>query len=131
MLRLASRVQLSVTPWTVALQAPLSMGFFRHEHWSGLPCPPPGDLPNPGMEPRSPALQADSLPDEPQGKPLIPVAKLIFPYSVSMVKLQSLCKAQVAVKWSLVLDQRQWGDIISNNCDLLFHCNFLFIGLPG
>ena len=45
----------------VAHQAPLSMGFSKQEHWSGLPCPPPGDLPNPGMEPRSPALQADSL----------------------------------------------------------------------
>ena len=56
-------------PWTVAFQAPLSMGFSRQEYWSGLPCPPPGDLPNPGIEPRSPALQADSLPAEPPGKP--------------------------------------------------------------
>ena len=40
----------SATPWTIAHQAPLSMGFSRHEYWSGLPCPPPGDLPNPGME---------------------------------------------------------------------------------
>ena len=47
-------------PWTVALQAPLSMGFSRQEYWSGLPCSPPGDLPNPGIEPRSPTLQADS-----------------------------------------------------------------------
>ena len=44
----------------VAHQAPLSMGFFRQEYWSGLLCPPPGDLPNPGTKPRSPALQADS-----------------------------------------------------------------------
>ena len=44
------------TPWTVAHQAPLSMGFSRQEYWSGLPCPPPGDLPNPGIEPRSPEL---------------------------------------------------------------------------
>ena len=43
-------------------------GFSRQEYWSGLPCPPPGDLPNPGIEPRSPALQADSLPSEPHGK---------------------------------------------------------------
>ena len=50
-------------------QAPLSMGLSRPEYWSGLPCPPPGDLPNPGIEPRSPALQADSLPSEPPGKP--------------------------------------------------------------
>ena len=44
----------SVTPWTVARQAPLPMGFARQEYWSGLPCPPPGDLPDPGMEPESP-----------------------------------------------------------------------------
>ena len=52
----------SVIPWTVARQAPLSTGFSRQEDWSGLPFPPPGDLPNPGVKPGSPALQADSLP---------------------------------------------------------------------
>ena len=51
----------SAIPWTVAHQAPLSMGFSRQEYWSGLPVPSPGDLPDPGTEPRSPALQADSL----------------------------------------------------------------------
>ena len=50
-----------VTPWTVACQAPLSMAFSRQEYWSGLPVPSPGDLPNPGIESESPALQADSL----------------------------------------------------------------------
>ena len=59
----------SATPWTAACQAPLSMGFSRQEYWSGLPCPPPGDLPNSGIKPRSPSLQADSLPTEPPGKP--------------------------------------------------------------
>ena len=49
-------VQLFVTLWTIASQAPLSMGFSRQEYWSGLPCPPPGDLPDPGIEPASPAL---------------------------------------------------------------------------
>ena len=49
-----SRIQLFATPWTVAHQAPLSMGFPRQEYWSGLPCPPPGDLPDPGMESTSP-----------------------------------------------------------------------------
>ena len=58
-----------MTPWTVAHQAPLSMGFSRQEYWSGLPFPSPGDLPNLGREPRSLALQADSLPSEPPGKP--------------------------------------------------------------
>ena len=55
-----SHVQLFATPWTVARQAPLSMGFPRLEYWSGLPFPIPGDLLDPGIEPRSPALQADT-----------------------------------------------------------------------
>ena len=58
------------TPWPIAYQASQSMGFSRQEYWSGLPFPSPGDLLNPGTEPRSPALQADSLPTELQGKPL-------------------------------------------------------------
>ena len=57
----------SATPWTVALQAPLPMEFSRLEYWSGQSFPSPGDLPNPRIKPRSPALQADSLPAEPQG----------------------------------------------------------------
>ena len=65
-----SRVQLIATPWTAAYQAPLSMGFSRQEYWSGLPFTSPGDLPDPGNEPGSPTLQADSLPSEPPGKPL-------------------------------------------------------------
>ena len=64
-----SHVQLFVPPWTVACQAPLSMGFSRQEQWGGLPFTSPGDLPNPGTEPRSPTLQADSLPSKPPGKP--------------------------------------------------------------
>ena len=63
-----SQVQLFVTPWTVAHQAPPSMGFSRQEYWSGLPFLSPGDLPDPGIEPRSPALQADTLNSEPPGK---------------------------------------------------------------
>ena len=55
------------TPWTVAHQAPLYMGFSRQEYWSGLPFPSPRDLSNPGIKPRSPELQADSLPTELQG----------------------------------------------------------------
>ena len=62
-----------MTPWTVAHQAPLSMAFSRQEHRSWFPCPPPGDLPNSGMEPRSPALQADSLPSELPGRPQGPL----------------------------------------------------------
>ena len=57
------------TPWTVACQSPLSLGFPRQEYWTGLPFPSPEDLPNPGIEPESPALHADSLPTELRGKP--------------------------------------------------------------
>ena len=64
-----SHVLLFATPWTIAYQAPLSMGFSRQECWSGLPFPSPGDLPNPGIEPRSLALQEDTLLSEPPGKP--------------------------------------------------------------
>ena len=58
-----------MTPWTVARQAPLSMGFSRQEYWSELPFPTPGDFPDPGIESKSPALQADSLPSELQESP--------------------------------------------------------------
>ena len=65
MLSCFSCVWLFATPWTLACQGPLSMGFPRQEYWSGLPCPPPGDLPDPGIKPaspESPTLQMDSLP---------------------------------------------------------------------
>ena len=58
-----------MNPWTVARQVPLSMGFSRQEYWSRLPFPSPGDLPDPGIEPEFPALEADSLLSEPPGKP--------------------------------------------------------------
>ena len=64
-----SRIRLSATPWTVAYQAPASMGFSRQEYWSGLPFPSPGDLPDPGIEPWSPSLQGDALTSQPPGKP--------------------------------------------------------------
>ena len=66
-----SHVQLFVTPWTVAHQASLSMEFFRQESWSGLPCPSPGHLSDPGIKPGPPALLADSLLSEPWGEPSI------------------------------------------------------------
>ena len=64
-----SRVWLSATPWTAARQAPLSVGFSMQEYWSGWPCPLPGDLPDPEIKPRSPALQADCLRLSHQGSP--------------------------------------------------------------
>ena len=63
-----SHVWLFATLWSVAHQAPPSMGFYRQEYWTGLPFPSPGDLPNPGIEPRSPALQGDALTSELPGK---------------------------------------------------------------
>ena len=56
-----------MTPWTTAYEAPPSIGFSRQDYWSGLPFPSPGDLPDPGIEPRSPALQADALPSKSPG----------------------------------------------------------------
>ena len=70
-LKLLSHVLLFATSWTVACQAPLSMEFSRQEYWSGLLFPSPGDLPNPGIKPGSPTLQADSLLSEPPGKPYV------------------------------------------------------------
>ena len=69
-----SCVRLFATPWIVVRQAPLSMGFSRQEYWTGLLCPPPGDLPDPGIKPASsvsPALQVDSLPLSHWGSPYI------------------------------------------------------------
>ena len=71
-MKLLSGVRLFATPWTVAYQASPSMGFSRQEYWSGLPFPSPGDLPGPGIEPGSPALEADTLTSEP------PLNNLIF-----------------------------------------------------
>ena len=81
-----SRVRLFATPWTVAYQAPPSTGFSRQEYWSGLPFPSPGDLPDPGIEPRSPALRADALPSEPPGK----------------------FKHELGKPWVLVMDRDAW-----------------------
>ena len=68
--KLLSCVRLFATPWTVAYQAPPSVEFSRQEYWSGLPFPSPGDLPDPGIEPGSPSLQADTLTSEPPEKPI-------------------------------------------------------------
>ena len=67
-----SHTRLFVTPWTVAHQAPPTVGFSRQEHWSGWPFPSPGDPPDPGIKPRSPILLADSLPSERPGKSIEP-----------------------------------------------------------
>ena len=66
-----SRVRLLAIPWAVVYQASLSMGFSRQEYWSGLPFSSPGDIPDPGIKPWSPSLQADALTSEPPGKIMI------------------------------------------------------------
>ena len=81
--QLLTHVQLFTTPRTIAHQAPLSVGFLRHEYWSGLPFPPPGDLPDPGIERRSPALAGRFFTTEPPGKP-------IFLYAFSEYYMSSL-----------------------------------------
>ena len=81
-----------VTPWTVAHQAPLSMGFHRQEYWSALPCPPPGNLPDPGIEPRSPTLQAYSLLPSHQGSPVeCKVMSKSFPFDVIHIPVNPVC----------------------------------------
>ena len=73
--RTLSCVQLFTMPWTAAHHAPLSVGLSWQEYWSGLPCPPPGDLPEPGIEPTSPALAGGFFTTEPQEKPQSYIAK--------------------------------------------------------
>ena len=86
--KLLGHVWLFVTPWTVAYQAPWTMGFTRQEYWSGLPWPSPGDLPDPGIEPGSSALQPDTLPSEPPGKPW-ETYRLLFIYNRTLkIRLQ-------------------------------------------
>ena len=77
-MKLLSRVRLFATLWTGAYQAPLSMGFSRQEYWSGLPFPSPRDLPDPGIEPGSPALEADALTFEPYVKGETQIWEILF-----------------------------------------------------
>ena len=88
-----SHVRLFATLWTVACQAPLSMEFSRQEYWSGLPFPSPEELPNPGIEPWSPASQADSLPFEPQGISVEVDGKYLCPWVIG----NALGKCQLVV----------------------------------
>ena len=90
-MKLLNRVRLFATPWTVAYQAPPSMGFPRQEYWSWLPSPSPQDLPNPGIEPRSPALEADALTSEPPGKPQVEIPTI---YLVLGAHFSQLCQAE-------------------------------------
>ena len=96
---LLSRVRLLVTPWTLAHQAPPSMGFSRQEYWNGLPFPSPGDLCNPGIEPRSPALQAGALTSEPPEKPMTNLDSILKSRDITLSTKVHLVKAMV-FQWS-------------------------------
>ena len=109
-----------MTPWTVAHQAPLSMGSPRQEYWSGSPFPFPGGLPDPGIDPRSPALQVVSLPTEPPGKPRL--------YGKNM----SFCKKLTAClpKWSYCWHAHgQWMGLPRWHSDEEFACQRRRCGL--
>ena len=96
-----------MTSWTVAYKAPLSTEFSRQEYWSGLPFPSPGDLPDPGIEPRSPSLQADTLLSEPPGKPL-GYLKLIL-YLSFLGSNIFLFTSGIPSLWDLMPDDLRWS----------------------
>ena len=99
--KLLSCVRFFVTPWTVACQVPLSMGFHRQEYWNGVPFPSPGNHPNPGIKHSSPEFQADSLPSEPRGK-----------RNCYQTKLGSTCPCSVkSIYWQWV--QGAWVQVAS------------------
>ena len=88
--KLLSRVRPFAAPWTVVCQAPLSVGFPREEYCSGLPFPSPGDLPNPGIEPWYPSLQADCLTSEPPGKPGVKNKSKLFSREVVIIRARMI-----------------------------------------
>ena len=109
--KLLSCVRLFATPWTVAHQAPPSMESSRQEYWSGLPFPSPGYLPDPGIEPRSPVLQADALPSELPGKPQINLGsdQLHLWYSVSQSVIMHVCMYGSFKRQNLWSPQFYWN----------------------
>ena len=130
-----SCVRLFATPWTVAHKAPPSMGFSRQEYWSGLPFPFPGDLPNPGIEPRSSSLQADALTSEPPGRPtpweaLLVVKYLKYPHPEGVS--QKTCReksADFCVLWfprswllCVMMEERILQDYILDRKHSIFFC---------
>ena len=109
-----SVVSNSATAWTVALQAPLSMGFSRQEYWGGLSFPSPGHLPDPGIEPGFPAVQADSLLSELPGKPLFcSIGSFNFPLHVVLTSLAKQLSKALGHSWSELLfrisPKASWG----------------------
>jgi hypothetical protein len=110
-----SCVQLFATPWTLAHQFPLSMGFSRQEYWSGLPFPSPGDLTNPGIEPKSPvssALQTDSLPTEPSGKSSLGLGG-------GFLKTKFIGQGFFSAHWGVFKDTNAWDTPPENRFNYL------------
>ena len=125
-----SRVQLLATPWTITYQAPPSMGFSRQRYWSGLPFPSPGDLPDPGIKPRSLTLQADALPSEPRVVIILrhfPIERQsLGPFLLNLVRLYYCFDQQNLIEVKLY----QYSGLRS--CKTLiddFH--ILFLGVPS
>ena len=108
------------TPWTVTYQALWSMGFSRQEYWSGLPFHSPGDFPNPGIEPGSPALQTDALPSEPLGKPH-EQNNLVQLRPVSMLSLFLEYLVAKLGPWTLILSL-----LIHKHCQNFYLFSFIF-----
>ena len=101
-MKVKSLSRVSAIPWTVVYQASLSMGFSRQEYWSGLPFPSPGDLPDPGIKPRFPVLQADALPSEPPGKPTSQVLLEGMHYGESVMYLHTSTVFQILFPYRLL-----------------------------
>ena len=112
--KLLSHVWLFATPWTVAHQAPASMGFSRQEYWSGLPFPSPGDLPDLGIEPRSPALRADALPSEPPGN--LVYDKRIIWLKAHLDKEQSKTFGEASQRWKTFCERENRLGVSRSRC---------------
>ena len=97
-----------VISWTAACQALLSMGFSRQKYWSGLPCSPPGDLPDPEIEPGSVALQAGSLPSEPPGKDDVPISVHLNLHGIGGTS----CECTRLVSWHLIRNPHSTGILL-------------------
>ena len=116
-----------MTQWTVAHQPSLSMGFSRQKYWSGLPCPSPGDLPNPGIKSRSPTLQAVSLPSEPPGKPFSILSNiLLYEYITFCLFIHKLIDIRAISTFWLLWIVLQWAFIYEFLCENFFVCLFHF-----
>ena len=103
-----SHVWLFATPWTVAYQAALSMGFSRQEYWSGFPSSSPGDLPDPGIESRTSTMQADALPSEPPGKPPEEVWHCSISFCLSLRSIIEHDKPETKPSWiGLCIDAKR------------------------